>query len=280
MNKGSFVFYKGYADALKDLLEIFDSEKVINVFLKLCDYAIDEKEIDFESLNGAEKMFFHLVLPSVNSATKRYEASKRGAKKTNEIKTAPTDTQKTDTDTVKNLTESVKKNTETVKNFTDTVNFDSVTVKKNTDTVKNLTETVKNFTESLNVNVNDNDNVNVNLNDNVNLNVNENVNEKEDVNVNVNVNVNGENEQKHEPAPQPQPQPTANHQPPLFYQVNNFCREQRLTVDPNKFFTYYEERGWQYVTDWKRLLLNWQTNQWDRSVKKAVNDDDDPYKNL
>ena len=99
-------------------------------------------------------------------------------------------------------------------------------------------------------NAKSNDNVNVNVNDNVNANANDNAN------VNDNVNVNLKNN---------------NNSIPTQKQIADFCAENNLIVKPEEFFSYYNERGWELVYDWKNLLKKWNKNQLERIAEKSNN---------
>ena len=50
--------------------------------------------------------------------------------------------------------------------------------------------------------------------------------------------------------------------PPTIKEITDYCSERRNMVDPNKFFDFYESKGW-YVgknkmKDWKAAVRNWE----------------------
>jgi predicted transcriptional regulator len=95
---------------------------------------------------------------------------------------------------------------------------------------------------------NDNDNYNVNLNDN----------EKDTVNVNEKENINKNN----------------NNYIPALSEIESFCTSNNLIVNPQEFYDYYNEHGWEFVYNWKNLLKRWNSNQLTRQKQSASND---PY---
>lgn len=49
--------------------------------------------------------------------------------------------------------------------------------------------------------------------------------------------------------------------PPSLEEVQEFCQEEKLNIDPARFFNYYEGRGWmlgnQPMVNWKAVLKSW-----------------------
>lgn len=101
-------------------------------------------------------------------------------------------------------------------------------------------------------------NDNVNVNDNVNATV----NDKDTVNVNVNVNENEKENLKNN---------NNNNSIPSLSEILQFCKANSLIVKPEEFFSYYNERGWELVYDWKNLLKKWNKNQLERIAEKSNN---------
>ena len=111
-----------------------------------------------------------------------------------------------------------------------------------------------------------NDNDNVNLNYNVNSNDKVNVNSNNKVNVNSNVkdkkNVNdSESESEFK-----QNQTTPHSLIPTLKDVQNFCVEQKLAIDPVKFWTYYNVRKWKGVKNWQSQVFYWQSTQFEKAT--------------
>ena len=89
-------------------------------------------------------------------------------------------------------------------------------------------------TPNVNVNVNTNkefkkDNVNVNVNDNDNVNVQTSTNTVTDT--------------------------------PTLSLVREYIKSENLNVEAEKFYTYYQAREWQNVTNWRLALLKWNEKQ-------------------
>ena len=61
---------------------------------------------------------------------------------------------------------------------------------------------------------------------------------------------------------------------PLFTEVTNYINEKKLDVEPAKFFAYYEEKGWDIVSDWKKAVLGWakKRSEW-RKEAASQNDE-------
>lgn len=61
---------------------------------------------------------------------------------------------------------------------------------------------------------------------------------------------------------------------PTLSEVRAFCSEQRLRIDPDRFFDVNEGRGWvtntgKAVDDWKRLAMTWDRHQTDPAPSAA-----------
>ena len=87
---------------------------------------------------------------------------------------------------------------------------------------------------------------NININDNVNKNVKENLNKKDNVNVNGKTDTNTD---------------TDTNTIPALNDVREYIQNENLSVEAEKFYTYYQARNWQNVTNWRLALLKWNENQ-------------------
>ncbi len=81
---------------------------------------------------------------------------------------------------------------------------------------------------------------------NVNVNVKENLNKKDNVNVNGKTNTNTD---------------TDTNTIPTLNDVREYIKNENLSVEAEKFYTYYQAREWQNVTNWRLALLKWNENQ-------------------
>ena len=52
---------------------------------------------------------------------------------------------------------------------------------------------------------------------------------------------------------------------PLIEEINNYCRERNNRVDPERFFDFYESKGWkvgnQPMKDWKAAVRTWEKKE-------------------
>lgn len=109
---------------------------------------------------------------------------------------------------------------------------------------------------------NDNDNVNLNYNVNSNDKVKDNSNDKVNSNVKDKKNVNdSESESEFK-----QNQTTPHSLIPTLKDVQNFCVEQKLAIDPVKFWTYYNVRKWKGVKNWQSQVFYWQSTQFEKTT--------------
>lgn len=57
---------------------------------------------------------------------------------------------------------------------------------------------------------------------------------------------------------------------PTLVEIENYCLERKNSINPNKFFDYYESNGWKVgrnsMKDWKAAIRNWEA-----SDKKEMN---------
>jgi hypothetical protein len=54
---------------------------------------------------------------------------------------------------------------------------------------------------------------------------------------------------------------------PTVEEITTYCRERKNSVDPNKFFSYYESNGWKVgrnpMKNWKMAIVGqWEHNQY------------------
>ena len=49
--------------------------------------------------------------------------------------------------------------------------------------------------------------------------------------------------------------------PPSIAEVEIFCKEQGLSVNPERFIDYNTARGWAGITDWKSLVKSWERSE-------------------
>ena len=62
--------------------------------------------------------------------------------------------------------------------------------------------------------------------------------------------------------------------PPSHSQIISFCSSEGLTIDPEKFFSYYTRKNWQGVTDWKA-----RARAWDKRERKKTAEELPAYYN-
>lgn len=67
---------------------------------------------------------------------------------------------------------------------------------------------------------------------------------------------------------------------PTLSEIVDFCFENKLKVNPNKFFYYYQNKGWSGVNNWQMKLMEWneterpaQNNQANKFEKVPVKED-------
>ena len=68
----------------------------------------------------------------------------------------------------------------------------------------------------------------------------------------------------------------ARERPPTLEEIEKYCRECNSTVDPQKFFEYFEAGGWkdskgQPVRNWKQKLLTWEKYDQGKNSGKTEN---------
>lgn len=105
---------------------------------------------------------------------------------------------------------------------------------------------------------------NININNNVNKNVKENLNKKDNVNVNGKTDTNTD---------------TDTNTIPTLNDVREYIQNENLSVEAEKFYTYYQARNWQNVTNWRLALLKWNENQinFQKTEKKSSSKKENGY---
>ncbi len=65
---------------------------------------------------------------------------------------------------------------------------------------------------------------------------------------------------------------------PTLDDVISYCQQMSLTIDPERFFNYYEATGWQKngqaITNWKAVARNWQARERTQPVQEEIKKDD------
>jgi len=60
---------------------------------------------------------------------------------------------------------------------------------------------------------------------------------------------------------------------PEISEIIDYCKARKNTVDPNKFFNYYESNGWMVgrnkMKNWKAAIVTWETNNINQSIKNG-----------
>lgn len=120
---------------------------------------------------------------------------------------------------------------------------------------------------------NDNDNKNLNVSYNDTNNVTKNLNDTDNVTKNLNNNDNSLNDNIHKK--------NNRFYKPTLEQVESFCQNKNLGVNPQEFFEYYEQTNWENVYNWQSLLVAWNNRQievYNRAIKQPSSSD--PYAGL
>lgn len=53
-------------------------------------------------------------------------------------------------------------------------------------------------------------------------------------------------------------------EPPTSAQISDYIREINGKTDPDRFFEYYQARGWKNITDWKAAVRSWEAGEKDK----------------
>jgi len=48
---------------------------------------------------------------------------------------------------------------------------------------------------------------------------------------------------------------------PTLTELKNYISDKKLNVDPQRFFNYYSDKGWNKITDWKAAVEFWHRNE-------------------
>ena len=75
MDRDSFIFYRSFFEASKPL----PKEQKAELFDQICEYALNQNEIDLQEL---PKAMFQLIKPQLDANYKRYVNGKKGGRKT------------------------------------------------------------------------------------------------------------------------------------------------------------------------------------------------------
>ncbi len=105
-NKDSFIFYRSFYEALKEL----PKENQLNVYGAIMELSLNGKDTQ---LQGIDKTIFTLIKPQIEANNKRYENGSKGGRPKNqdETKPKPKDNQKiTKTKPNKNVNDNVNDN--------------------------------------------------------------------------------------------------------------------------------------------------------------------------
>ena len=75
MKRNSFIFYSSYKEALDNLPD----DQKLNLYNAICEYALNNKVVKLKT--KTEKSLFNLIVPTLDSSIKRYEANVKNGKK-------------------------------------------------------------------------------------------------------------------------------------------------------------------------------------------------------
>ena len=71
---------------------------------------------------------------------------------------------------------------------------------------------------------------------------------------------------------------------PTVDEVRSYCLERKNGIDPEKWFDFYQSKGWrvgsQPMKDWKAAVRTWERRDSYQTLPKKQNDDDDFYRKL
>jgi len=70
---------------------------------------------------------------------------------------------------------------------------------------------------------------------------------------------------------------------PTIEEIKSYCLERKNSVNPNKFYDYYESNGWKVgknpMKDWKAAVRTWEQNA-KTKPKRFESETSKPYENL
>lgn len=79
----------------------------------------------------------------------------------------------------------------------------------------------------------------------------------------------------------PKPKKTT-FQKPTIEEIREYCQERKNNVDPQRFFDFYESKGWfvgkSKMKDWKASVRTWEKNSFSQSKQEPYNSFNNPDK--
>ena len=102
MSKDSFVFYKSFAEACREL----DAETFKETVLAMCDYAMDGEDPE---ITGVAKAIFTIAKPIIDKNNQRYENGKKGGRPKTETEPNDNQTKPNDNQTVTERNQTITK---------------------------------------------------------------------------------------------------------------------------------------------------------------------------
>ena len=67
---------------------------------------------------------------------------------------------------------------------------------------------------------------------------------------------------------------------PTIQEIKDYCLERKNNVDAEKFFDYYEARGWKEIKNWQACVRTWERNNYASQTKKPTQSAADFFKSL
>lgn len=135
--RDSFIFYRSFADAIKEL-EPNDRSALVDILMS---YALDDVEPD---CTGPVKGMFLLIKPQIDANNRRYENGKKGGRpKNQDVTKHKPNINQTQTNLIPNVNDNVKVND----NDNDNVN-ENTTFKRSEEAEKYLSELRKKIKEA------------------------------------------------------------------------------------------------------------------------------------
>lgn len=69
---------------------------------------------------------------------------------------------------------------------------------------------------------------------------------------------------------------TSRFKKPTIEEIKKYCEERKNNVNPEKFFNYYESKGWKVgkssMKDWKACVRTWENNNFDKNKQDVIPD--------
>ena len=246
--RDTFVFYKSWQ---KSLNRLPDGDSFKRVFNAMCDSIFEGKTINEADFTDKELIVLDLTIPLMLAAKANYENGLKGGRpaKINYEKAVELKEQGFNNSQIAEVFGVSNRAIEIF--FQERKNEktpEKTPKKRNVNDNKNLND-YYNDTDTDNKNLNDTDNKNLNNNDN-----------------SLNDNIHKKNNRFYKPT---------------LEQVESFCQNKNLGVNPQEFFEYYEQTNWENVYNWQSLLVAWNNRQievYNRAVKQTSSSD--PYAGL